>query len=189
MKGQPVLGSRQRRSARTAALVLASALTLAACGGSGSEDEATGSSATAAIVDGQEYTVGEVQETTRELAEVVAAQASAGGQAPQEITPDLVMPSIVQIPAILKYAEENDLAVPTDAEIQQQIGAAVPSPSATTVDFFRANSVISQLTQEQQIELGSIVQEQDVSLSPRYRAEGEVPNWVEAPEAMPFELP
>ena len=52
-------GSRQRRSAQAAALVLGGALALSACG-SGDEGESTGSGATAAVVEGDTITVGEV---------------------------------------------------------------------------------------------------------------------------------
>ena len=49
-------GSRQRRSAQAAALVLGGALALSACGGSGDEGESTGSGATAAVVEGDTIT-------------------------------------------------------------------------------------------------------------------------------------
>ena len=86
-KDQLVPGSRQRRSARIAALVLGGGLALSACG-SADEGESTGSGATAAIVDGETITVGEVQQSSRELAKVIRSQAQSSGQQPQELGPD-----------------------------------------------------------------------------------------------------
>lgn len=186
MKGQPVPGSRHRRSARTAALALCGALTLGACG---SADEAAtgGSDATALIVDGREFTVGEIQESSRELSAVIAAQASNGQ--PQEFGPDRLAGSLVQVPVILEYAEANGLAVPTEAAVEKQLDEVVPSPSPTTVDFFRANVAFSQLSPEQQEEVVAKVEAQDVTISPRYRGPDDNPNWLKVPEEVPFEMP
>ena len=94
MKGQPVPGSRQRRSASIAVLVVGGALTLGACGGTdGFEDP--GITAPAAIVEGHEITVAQAQQSSREVGQVVAAQAEASGQPPQEVGPDqLIGPSV-----------------------------------------------------------------------------------------------
>lgn len=183
-------GSRQGRSARLAALALAGALTLGACGASG-EEATTGSGAAAAIVDGDTITVGEVQESSRELAEVISAQAESQGQEPQELGPDTLLKSLVQVPVILDYAKANDLEVPSEGTIRKQVDEVLSSPSSRTIDFFRANAVYSQLDQEQQQEIASKVQEQDVTFSPRYAtAGGEGPNWLEQSEdELPFETP
>jgi len=186
-----VLGT-QRRSVRIAALALGGVLTLSACAGTDiDEGESTGSSATAAIVEGDTITVGEVQTSSRELAEVIRAQAEGQGQQPQELGPDTLLSSLVQVPTILGYAEENDLSVPSEAEIERQVGDVVQAPSERTVDFFRANSVYAQLDQQQQQEIAQQVQEQEVTFSPRYASiRGESPNWLEQTEdEMPFETP
>lgn len=182
-------GSRRRRSARTAALVLGGALTLTACGGSDG-DGSGGSSATAAIVDGEEITVGEVQRSSRELGEVIAAQAEGRGEEPQELGPDSLISSLVQVPAILAYARDEGLSVPSEAAIERQLEEVVPAPSPATVDFFRASAVHSQLDQQQQQAVGEQVREQEVTLSPRYRQDGDGPNWLEQTEnEQPLEMP
>lgn len=184
-------GSRQRRSAQAAALVLGGALALSACGGSGDEGESTGSGATAAVVEGDTITVGEVQRTSRDVADIIRAQAESSGQQPQELGPDTLLSSLVQVPTILDYADENDLSVPSEAAIKKQLGEVVSSPSDTTVDFFRANAVYSQLQQDQQQEVGQQVQDLDVKYSPRYATiTGEGPNWLEqTDDEMPLEMP
>ena len=184
-------GSRQRRSAQAAALVLGGALALSACGGSGDEGESTGSGATAAVVEGDTITVGEVQQTSRDVADIIRAQAESSGQQPQELGPDTLLSSLVQVPTILDYAEDNDLSVPSEAAIKKQLGEVVSSPSDTTVDFFRANAVYSQLQQDQQQEVGQQVQDLDVKYSPRYATiTGEGPNWLEqTDDEMPLEMP
>ena len=181
-------GSRQRRSARIAALALGGALTLGACG-SGDEGAATDSSAPAAIVDGHEITVGEAQQSSREVGDIIAAQASATGQEPQQVGPDQLISSLVQVPTILAFGEDNDVPVPSAAAIEEQLGDAVHSPSQTTVDFFRANAVYSSLDQAQQQEIAEQVQDLDITYSPRYRPDDEAPNWLETPEPAPFEMP
>lgn len=183
-------GSRQRRSAQAAALVLGGALALSACG-SGDEGESTGSGATAAVVEGDTITVGEVQRTSRDVADIIRAQAESSGQQPQELGPDTLLSSLVQVPTILDYAEDNDLSVPSEAAIKKQLGEVVSSPSDTTVDFFRANAVYSQLQQDQQQEVGQQVQDLDVKYSPRYATiTGEGPNWLEqTDDEMPLEMP
>lgn len=183
-------GSRQGRSARIAALALAGALTMTACGGSG-EDTATGSGAPAATVEGETITVGEVQKSSRELGKVLAAQAESQGQEPQELGPDTVLRNLVQVPVILDYAKAENLDIPSEGTIRKQVDEVLTSPSPQTVDFFRAQVVYSQLDQEQQQEVASKVREQDVTFSPRYAtAAGEGPNWLEQSEdELPFETP
>lgn len=187
MKGQPVPGSRQRRSVRTAALVLGGALTLGACGGA-AEGETSGSSAPAAIVEGQTITVGEAQKSSREVGQVVAAQAQASGQQPQQVGPDQLMSSLVQVPTLLAYAEENDIPVPSGAAIEKQLGEAVHAPSQTTIDFFRANAVYSALNPTQQQEVAQQVRDLDITWSPRYRPDSQTPNWLDSPTT-PTEMP
>ena len=187
MKGQAVPGSRQRRSVRIAALVLGGALTLGACGGTdGLEDP--GITAPAAIVEGHEITVAQAQQSSREVGQVVAAQAEASGQPPQEVGPDQLISSLIQVPTLLAYGEENDIRVPSAGTIEKQLDEAVPSPSETTVNFFRANAVYSQLDQKQQQEVAQQVRDLDVTISPRYRPDGESPNWLQAPSTTP-EMP
>lgn len=183
-------GSRQRRSAQAAALVIGGGLALSACG-SGDEGESTGSGATAAVVEGETITVGEVQETSRDVADILRAQSQSSGQQPQELGPDTLLSVLVQVPTILEYADENDLAVPSEAEVEKQIGEVVSSPSQSTVDFVRANAAYSQLQPDQQQEVGQQFEDLDVSYSPRYAAiTGESPNWLEQSEdELPLEMP
>lgn len=183
-------GSRQRRSARIAALVLGGGLALSGCG-SADEGEPTGSGATAAVVEGETITVGEVQQSSRELAKVMRAQAQSSGQQPQELGPDTLLSSLVQVPIILDYAEKHDVDVPSEAAIEDQLGDAAGSLSPGTVDFVRANVVYSQLEQKQQQEIAQQAQEQDVKYSPRYASvTGKRPNWLEqTDDELPFEAP
>lgn len=183
-------GSRQRRSARIAALVLGGGLALSACGGA-DEGGSSGSTATAAVVEGETITVGEVQASTREVVDIVRAQAESQGQQPQEITPDSLLAALVQIPATLDYAAEEDISVPSEASVRRQLGDVVSSPSAHTIDFVRSSSVYSQLEPEQQQELAEQLEAQDVKYSPRYAtAGGDAPNWLEQSEdELPFEMP
>lgn len=189
MKGQPVPGSRQRRSASVAALVLGGALTLGACGADQGMEKDTGSTATAAIVEGHEITVGQAQQSSREVGQVVAAQAEASGQPPQEIGPDQLIGSLIQVPTLLAYGEEHGIDVPSGATIEKQLSEAVHSPSETTVDFFRANTVYSQLNQKQQQEVAEQVRNLDVTLSPRYRPDSQSPNWLKAAATPTPEMP
>ncbi|WP_435200102.1 SurA N-terminal domain-containing protein [Janibacter sp. GS2] len=183
-------GSRQRRASRIAALVIGGALTLSACGSSG-EGESTGSGATAAVVEGETITVGEVQQSSREVAQIIRAQAAGSGQQPQELGPDTLLSSLVQVDTILAYAQEEDIPLPSDAAIEKQLADVVASPSKRTIDFFRANAVYSQLDQQQQQEIAQQVQGQDVTFSPRYASvSGEGPNWLEqADDQAPLEAP
>ncbi len=183
-------GSRQRRSARIAALVLGGGLALSACG-SGNEGGSTGSGATAAVVEDDTITVGEVQESSRELADFLRAQAESSGQQPQELGPDSLLSSLVQVETILDYGEKNDVSIPSEAEIERQIGEVVSSPSQRTIDFFRANAVYTQLQQDQQQEVGQQVEDLDVKYSPRYATiAGEGPNWLEqTDDELPLEMP
>lgn len=187
MKGQPVPGSRQRRSASIAALVLGGALTLGACGGTdGIEDG--GITAPAAIVEDHEITVAQAQQSSREVGQVVATQAEASGQPPQEVGPDQLIGSLIQVPTLLAYGQENGIQVPSAETIEKQLAEAVQSPSETTVDFFRANAVYSQLDQKQQQEVAQQVRDLDVTISPRYRPDSESPNWLKSPTPTP-EMP
>lgn len=183
-------GSRQRRSARIAALALGGGLALSACG-SADEGGSTGSGATAAVVGDDTITVGEVQQSSRELADVLRAQAESSGQQPQELGPDSLLSSLVQVDTILDYADKNDVSVPSAATVEKQITDAVPAPSERTVEFFRANAVYSQLDQGQQQELAQQFEDTEVVYSPRYAtAMGDGPNWVEQSENdLPFETP
>ena len=183
-------GSRHGRSTRIAVLTLGGALALSACGGT-DEGESAGSSATAAVVAGETITVGEVQTASREVGEILRVQAESQGQQPQEVGPDALLSSLVQIPATLKYAEDNDISVPSEASVVKRLGEVVPSPSPQTIDFVRASSVYSQLEPDQQQEMAQQLEEQDVKYSPRYAsAGGESPNWLDRSEdELPFETP
>lgn len=188
MKGQPVPGSRQRRSVRIAALVLGGALTLGACGADQGQEKDTGSTATAAIVEGHEITVGQAQQSSREVGQVVAAQTEASGQPPQEVGPDQLIGSLIQVPTLIAFGEEHGIPVPSGATIEKQLGEAVHAPSETTVDFFRANTVYSQLDQKQQQQVAEQVRDLDVTYSPRYRPDDQSPNWLKSPTTAP-EMP
>ncbi|NYF98910.1 hypothetical protein [Janibacter cremeus] len=181
-------GSRQRRSASIAALVLGGALTLGACGADEGQEKDSGSTATAAIVEGHEITVGQAQQSSREVGEVVAAQAESGGQPPQEVGPDQLIGSLIQVPTLIAFGQEHGIDVPSGATIEKQLGEAVHAPSETTVDFFRANAVYSQLDQKQQQEVAQQVRDLDVTISPRYRPDSQSPSWLKPPTTTP-EMP
>lgn len=170
---------------RPLALAALAALALTGCGGSDDGAAAEGgSSALAAKVGDTEITVGDIQRSTRELTAFVAAQAQASGQQPQQLETSTVVTYLVQTPAVLDYAEQEGLEVPSAGAMRREIGSAVPDPSDTTVDFLRANAVASQLDESAQQELSQLLTETDAELSPRYAsALGESPDWLEQPES------
>lgn len=92
------------------------------------------------------------------------------------------------MPTLLAYGQENGIQVPSAETIEKQLAEAVQSPSETTVDFFRANAVYSQLDQKQQQEVAQQVRDLDVTISPRYRPDSESPNWLKSPTPTP-EMP
>lgn len=182
---------RTRRSAPAAAIAAALTLTLAGCGSSDDSREG-GSDALAASVDGREITVGEVQRTTRELGEVLSAQASSSGQPAQTIGTDEVLVLLVQVPGVLEFGAEQDIDVPSAGSVRKDLSQVLPAPSEATVDFFRANSLNSQLDDSTRQELTAHLSEQDVTISPRYAgATGGSPDWLEAPveEQLPMGTP
>lgn len=177
-----MLRQHHARAARAAALAAAATLALAACGGSANDpvEEDAGSSAVAAEVGGEVITVGDVQRTTRELGTIIEAQSQ--GQPAQEITADQVVALLVQVPSVLEFGEERGTRAPSAGSVRQQLAQVLPSASETTVDFLRANSLNAQLDEAARQELTAHVQEQDVTVSPRYAAAvGESPDWLEAP--------
>lgn len=182
---------RHRRSTQIAALATGAVLTLGACAGSNDETSAGGSDAVAATVSGERITVGQVQRSSREVSDVVAAQAKSSGQPPQPVTPDSLITSLVQVPTILDYADSEGLSVPAPAAIAKQLDEVLPDPSERTVDFFRANAVYTQLDEDDQRSIAEALGSQDIDISPRYgSALGEAPNWLEASEPEnPMEMP
>ena len=112
MHGRPTLA----RPARAAALAAAAALALSACGSSDDQGSGDGSSAVAATVDGQTITVGDVQRTTRELRTYLEAQAASTGQQPQQLEAANVLTLLVQTPAVLEFAEQEDLVAALDEQ-------------------------------------------------------------------------
>ncbi|MFJ6133374.1 SurA N-terminal domain-containing protein [Janibacter terrae] len=179
------------RPARAIALAAAATLALSACGGSANDPvdvDGSGSDAVAAKVGDEVVTVGDVQRTTRELGTVIEAQSQ--GQPGQEITADQVVALLVQVPSVLEFADEQGTPVPSAGSVRQQLAQVLPSPSDTTVDFLRANSLNSQLDEAARKELSAYVQEQDVTVSPRYAAAvGESPDWLQEPAAQDAQLP
>lgn len=188
MLGRPITA----RSARAAALAAAGALALTACGGSGDDSADAGSSAVAATVDGQEISVGDVQRTTRELRTFLEAQAASQGQQPQQLDADSVVTLLVQTPAVLDFAEDEDLTLPSAGSIRQSLEQVLPSPSDATVDFLRANALSSQLDESTRSDLIAHLDAQQVTISPRYAASTEgAPEWLEQPpeQQLPMEAP
>lgn len=172
------------RPARAAALAAVTALALTACGSADGDAPEGGSSARAAVIGGEEITVGDVQRSTRELSQFVAAQAQASGQEPQQLDASTVVTYLVQTPVVLDYAEQEGLDVPSAGAMRREIASAVPSASDLTVEFLRANAVAGQLDETAQQELGRQLQDGDFSVSPRYAsALGETPDWLDAPPA------
>ncbi len=173
-----------------AALAAGAVLTLGACAGS---DEASdeGSDAVAATVGDESITVGEVQRSSRELTEVVAAQAQGSGQEPQTIAPETIVTSLIQVPAILDYADREGVNVPSAATIEKQLEPVLPDPSEHTVDFFRANTVYSQFDETAQQEVAETFREQGFDVSPRYASYvDQSPDWLEAAPVEPaMEMP
>ena len=172
---------RTRRPARAAAVAAALTLALAGCGSSDDGGHG-GSEALAASVDGQEITVGEVQRTTRELGEVLSAQAASSGQPAQTIGADEVLGLLVQVPGVLEFGSTEGIDVPSAGSVRKDLAQVLPAPSDTTVDFFRANSLNSQIDETARQKLTAHLSEQDVTISPRYAAAtGGSPDWLEAP--------
>lgn len=180
------------RPARAATLAAVAALALSACGGSDDGAVAGGSSAAAATVDGQEISVGDVQRTTRELRTFLEAQAASSGQQPQQLDASSVVTLLVQAPAVLDFAEDEGLSVPSAGSIRKSVEQVLPSPSDETVDFLRANALSSQLDQATRDKLIAHLEDQQVTISPRYAAStDQAPDWLEqsVEEQMPMEAP
>lgn len=178
-----MLEGQGRHRARTALGIGAAVLVLGACGSSSGESADEGPSALAATVDGQEITVAEVQTASRQLSTYSAAQAEASGQAGQQITPEALITSLTQVPAILQYGKDQGMDIPSPATVERNLAPAVTSPSEETIDFFRASQVYSQLDGKGQREIAEQVQQSEVTLSPRYaKAAGEAPNWLQKSE-------
>lgn len=180
------------RSARGAALAAAASLALAACGSSEDGAPVEGSSAVAATVDGQEITVGQVQRTTRELRTFLEAQAASSGQQPQQLNADSVVTLLVQAPAVLDFAEDEGIPVPSAGTTRKNLASVLPSVSDETVDFLRANSLSSQLDESTRSQLIDRLDQQKVTISPRYAAASDqAPDWLEAPveQQQPAEAP
>ena len=188
MHGRPTLA----RPARAAALAAAAALALSACGSSDDQGSGDGSSAVAATVDGQTITVGDVQRTTRELRTYLEAQAASTGQQPQQLEAANVLTLLVQTPAVLEFAEQEDLPVASAASMRSDLAQVLPSASDKTIDFLRANTAGSELDQATQADLVAAIEEQQVTISPRYAtASNQAPEWLEQPveEQLPMEAP
>lgn len=188
MHGRPTLA----RPARAAALAAAAALALSACGSSDDGTPDDGSSAVAATVDGQTITVGDVQRTTRELRTYLEAQAASTGQQPQELEVANVLTLLVQTPAVLEFAEREGLPLATAASLRSDLADVLPTASDKTIDFLRANGAGSQLDQATQDDLVAAIDEQHVTISPRYpAASNRTPEWLEQPveEQLPMEAP
>lgn len=180
------------RPARAAALAAVAALALSACGSSDGAP-AEGSDAVAAAVEGQDITVGDVQRTTRELRTFLEAQAASSGQQPQQLEASSVVTLLVQAPAVLDFAEEQDMPVPSAASVRQSVAKVLPAPSEETVDFLRANALSSQLDDKTRKQLLAHLDKQTVTISPRYAAAtGQTPDWLEQPveqQQAPVEAP
>ncbi|KRE37504.1 hypothetical protein ASG73_07470 [Janibacter sp. Soil728] len=180
-----------RRPARAAALAAVAALTLSACGGSDGAP-AEGSSAVAAAVAGEDITVGDVQRTTRELRTFLEAQAASTGQQPQQLDAGSVVTLLVQAPAVLDFAEQEKLKIPSAGSVRQSVAEVLPAPSEETVNFLRANALSSQLDPKTRDKLIAHLEEQQVTISPRYAAAtGQTPDWLEQPveQQAPVEAP
>lgn len=179
-----MLDGQGRHRRVTVAVTIGAALTLGACGSpGGTEEDGPGPDALAASVGETRYSVGEVQRASRQLTEYAAAQASATGQPPQEISPQSLVTSLVQVPIILEYAKEHDIAIPSAEAVKDNLDQALESPSEETVQFFRASAVYSQMDSQAQQQLSETIQQSDVTYSPRYaKAAGQNPNWLKQVE-------
>lgn len=172
-------GQGRLRRATTALGVGVAGLMLTACGSASGGDVGDGPSALAASIGGHEYTVGEVQTASRQLSEYTAAQAASTGQEAQQITPEAMVTSLVQVPMILERGKKEGLDIPSGESVKRTLEPVVKSPSQETVDFFRASQVYSQLDQKAQQQISQQVTSSDVKLSPRYdEATGDTPNWL-----------
>lgn len=176
-------GQGRLRRATTALGVGVAGLMLTACGSASGGDTGEGPSALAASVAGHEYTVGEVQTASRQLSEYTAAQAASTGQQGQQITPEAMVTSLVQVPMILAHGKKEGLDIPSAESVRRNLEPVVKSPSQETIDFFRASQVYSQLDQKAKQEISQKVTSSDVKFSPRYdEAAGVTPNWLEKTE-------
>ena len=167
------------RRATTALGVGVAGLMLTACGSGSGGDAGDGPSALAASIGGHEYTVGQVQTASRQLSEYTAAQAASSGQEGQQITPEAMVTSLVQVPMILDYGRKKGMDIPSAESVRRNLDPVVTSPSQETIDFFRASQVYSQLDQKAQQQISQQVTSSDVKFSPRYdEATGNSPNWL-----------
>lgn len=173
-----------RRAHPAAALALGGVLMLGACGndpGVRSAEADTGGGV-AAVIDGREVSIGELQQTTRQVNDALRAQ----GQA-QTLPPRDVLTTVIAAPALEDYAREKGLDVPSDGAAQKALGTE-ETPTESTLDFVRASLIFGQLDQQQAAEVLDRVRKSDPKVNPRYaRPDGlvpdELPNWLVAQPA------
>lgn len=184
-------GRTTRHPARGAVLAAVASLALAGCAGPAQDAPLTGSDAVAATVDGRDISVGDVQRSTRELRAVLQAQAASSGQQPQQLQAADVVTLLAQAPAVSDFAAEEGIALPSAGSIRKSLAPVLPSPSQDTVEFLRANAVSSQIDESTRERLIAHLDEQKVTLSPRYAASTGTPDWLEKPveEQLPTEAP
>lgn len=176
-------GQGRLRRATTALGVGVAGLMLTACGSGSADAPGNGPGALAASVGGHEYTVGEVQTASRQLSDYTAAQAASSGQQGQQITPEAMVTSLVQVPMILEHGKKEGMDIPSAESVRRNLAPVVKSPSQETIDFFRASQVYSQLDQKAKQQISQQVTSGDVKFSPRYdEATGDSPNWLEKAE-------
>ncbi len=134
------------------ALVAASALTLGACGGGDTP---------AAIVNGHETTVGEVQDATRVANEIAARNGE------QQTSPTQVLGTLMYSNEIIGFAEDNGVPVPTPDWVRSEVGKVVDVGDGA-ITYYRTAFVAGSLNQEQGAKLGERLQSSSVTLNPRY---------------------
>lgn len=189
----PVVGrnpvTRTSRPRALAALALAGALTLSACGASDEDEAAAGGSGATAVVSGDEtYTVGEVQTATTQVNTFLSQ-----GQQAQELTPEEVShylayadeyatfgtDVLAEVPAL---AQQN-FTVPSDGIIERAFGEIEVTPTQESVQVLKAyvvGSVVQQAQLPESAELEAELAAKDVSFSPRYAEQD--PAWLEVTE-------
>lgn len=134
------------------ALVAAGALTLGACGGGDTP---------AAVVNGHETTIADVQDATRAANEIAARN----GQQPT--SPSQVLGTLMYSSEVIAFAEENGIAVPTTDWVRSEVGKVVDVGDGA-ITYYRTMIAAQGLNQEQGAKLGERLQSTSVTLNPRY---------------------
>jgi hypothetical protein len=142
--------SRMAITAQLLAPLLGATLALSACG--------TQQAGAAAIIDGTTISDKDVQ--------TVSLQLNSLAQGQQQLTPNIVLVSLILAPYVLAEADRTGKGV-ADAQARKLI-AKLSNPSRPTIDFVRMQLAIPSLTQASKTSILAKVSKAKITVNPRY---------------------